>query len=36
MPLNRRGLIRTSLGAALALPYLRRAHAETSEVSIAK
>lgn len=36
MHLNRRGLIRTSLGAALALPYVRRSHAETSEVSIAK
>jgi len=36
MHLNRRGLIRTSLGAALALPYIRRAHAEVSEVTIAK
>ena len=33
---TRRNVIRTSLGAALALPYIRRAHAEVSEVAIAK
>lgn len=33
---TRRGAIRASLGAALAMPWIRRAHAEVSEVSIAK
>ena len=33
---TRRSVIRTSLGTALALPYIRRAHAEVSEVAIAK
>ena len=33
---TRRSLIRASLGGALALPYVRRAHAEVAELSIAK
>ena len=33
---TRRAVLRTSLGTALAMPFIRRAHAEVSEVLIAK
>ncbi|HEY0203920.1 MAG TPA: hypothetical protein VGC15_07215, partial [Acetobacteraceae bacterium] len=36
MPTTRRAALRTALGGALALPYVRRAHAEVSTVLIAK